>query len=630
MPKTVSSCLSCINVTASALASCANVQDEFSVIKKCYFRAILKNHPDKGGDVIAFRQAQAAFEVLRGLFESGRVSAFSDSLDMDTEAGYGDSMNGFQSRSVPSWDFYAAAAEEVVPTYRVELAKSNRSSCCQTGNAKHCLDESIAKGEVRIGSIDSDAGCYGRWVHLKCWRVPSKVWLGLPDPDKCTDAKRFEAALVSMSAVLICGIGELPPAERRAVAHFTMNKENWARLTKRTDPKAVAALLAGGGGASATAGGAMTATGAVGASSSSSLVARAAQREKFVIPAPGRNGAKPGSLAGKTFCMTGTFPELGGGTGLALGKERTQAMIESFGGRVTTCLSGRTDILVVGKEPGRVKVGEAQNTNVRLMGLDELKQGLERGRLLPASEAPELVITEFSAGYRGNGGGGNYLQDHHRGRFGGGVHSLDHKKAATAQLAQIKVRKAAKAAAEAAAAGGAACANAGARGPPSRPAAPHAAATPTPRPAPPKPAPPSAPTPAPKPASTVTPAPRPAPKPAEAKPPASKEPAFTFAPLESINVTALKASRFLIEGTRSLPYRDEKGTVSLHLLRRSSQQVQDGSVVPPAEVAAKLAKWLKHAERAFAEAGQGGALKRAAEEDLEATAEKKRRREVAA
>ena len=38
------------------------------------------------------------------------------------------------------------------------------------------------------------------------------------------------------------------------------------------------------------------------------------------------------------------------GAGLALGKERTQALIESFGGRVTTCLSGVTDVLLVGKE----------------------------------------------------------------------------------------------------------------------------------------------------------------------------------------------------------------------------------------------------------------------------------------
>ena len=34
-----------------------------------------------------------------------------------------------------------------------------------------------------------------RWNHLACWRVPSKVWLGLPDAD---DAARVEAALLSM------------------------------------------------------------------------------------------------------------------------------------------------------------------------------------------------------------------------------------------------------------------------------------------------------------------------------------------------------------------------------------------------------------------------------------------------
>ena len=262
---------------------------------------------------------------------------------------------------MPSWEFYAAAAEDIVPLYRVELARSNRSSCCQTGSAKHCMDPSIDKGEVRIGSLDSESGSYGRWIHLKCWRVPAKVWLGLPDPAKCQDVKRFEAALVGMSAVLICGIGELPSAERRAVAHLCMNRDNWAKLTKRTDPRAVAALLAGdapvraapGGGGAPPPGGAITASaggGRAGGSTSTStaLEARAAQRERFVVPIPGRDGAKVGSLAERTFCMTGIFPELGGGAGLALGKERAQALIESFGGRVTTCLSGRTDYLLVG------------------------------------------------------------------------------------------------------------------------------------------------------------------------------------------------------------------------------------------------------------------------------------------
>lgn len=124
---------------------------------------------------------------------------------------------------------------------------------------------------------------------------------------------------------------------------------------------------------------------------------------EFIVPRPGVNGAVAGSLAGKTFVLTGLFPELGGaacvctactplgandgmtcliflklglvgivsdiliptylnlsvsgGAGLDLGKARCRAMIEAFGGRVTGALSGKTSYLVVGKEPGQSKVG---------------------------------------------------------------------------------------------------------------------------------------------------------------------------------------------------------------------------------------------------------------------------------
>ena len=67
----------------------------------------------------------------------------------------------------------------------------------------------------------------------------------------------------------------------------------------------------------------------------------------------------------------------------------------------------------------------------------------------------------------------------------------------------------------------------------------------------------------------------------------------------SINVGALKASRFLMEASRSLPYRDEQGHVSLSLLRHSAAQVHAGQVTPPAEIATKLHKWLRAAEKAL-------------------------------
>lgn len=38
-------------------------------------------------------------------------------------------------------------------------------------------------------------------INTECWRVPEKVWKGLPDPDVCDDAALFEAALLGMNQV---------------------------------------------------------------------------------------------------------------------------------------------------------------------------------------------------------------------------------------------------------------------------------------------------------------------------------------------------------------------------------------------------------------------------------------------
>jgi hypothetical protein len=62
------------------------------------------------------------------------------------------------------------------------------------------------------------------------------------------------------------------------------------------------------------------------------------------------------------------FPEVGGGSGLNLGKDRVKGMVEAFGGKVTGAVSGRTHILVVGKEPGMGKVTQAEiQPNCQLM-----------------------------------------------------------------------------------------------------------------------------------------------------------------------------------------------------------------------------------------------------------------------
>ena len=88
-----------------------------------------------------------------------------------------------------------------------------------------------------------------------------------------------------------------------------------------------------------------------------------------------------GCLTGKTVVLTGLFPELGGGMGLDLGKAKARALVESFGGRVTSSVSGKTDVLLVGKEPGMSKVTQARNKpGVILMNLGQLAEELHAGR----------------------------------------------------------------------------------------------------------------------------------------------------------------------------------------------------------------------------------------------------------
>jgi hypothetical protein len=76
-------------------------------------------------------------------------------------------------------------------------------------------------------------------------------------------------------------------------------------------------------------------------------------------------------------------------------------MIEAFGGRVTGSISGRTDILIVGKDPGMAKVMEAEaSAKCKLISLKDLKEVFEGGCLEEAARKP-LAIPAFSEGYPG-------------------------------------------------------------------------------------------------------------------------------------------------------------------------------------------------------------------------------------
>jgi BRCT domain type II-containing protein len=135
---------------------------------------------------------------------------------------------------------------------------------------------------------------------------------------------------------------------------------------------------------------------------STDVVPHAAKKVKFTIPKPGVNGGVAGVLNGKRFVLTGVFPEVGGGTGLSLGKDRVTSMIESFGGVVTSAVSGKTNFLLVGAEPGRSKVSKADEKGIPLIDLIALNRLLLGQSTLEATaSAPPPRIDSFSAGYAG-------------------------------------------------------------------------------------------------------------------------------------------------------------------------------------------------------------------------------------
>jgi len=383
-----------------------------------------RQHPDKGGDPAAFRETQDAFDALRDMYTQKRLVSFADSPNMASgNAGY----HGTGGDDIPSWQFYQDAAEEPVPLYRAEPAKSGRAKCAAKGASARHSDVLIAKDSIRVGHIDHEAGTYTHWNHLECWRVPFKVWLGLLDIN-LGDHAQVERALLSMNEVLLCGLDELSPSDLRIITEHCQNMENWAKLSSEKlmektggawyyktgskvpsrvderDPppaakrakKGAAAAAAAAGGKKATAkkepavkkGGGASAvktevqqqhavslnsskqqqqSAAPAGPSNQVAVAPPAKQEtqvaaypradgKFVRPVPGMGLARHNSLAGQTVVLTGIFPEVGGGTGLELGKERVRKMIESFGGRVTGSVSGKTSFLLVGREPGMSKV----------------------------------------------------------------------------------------------------------------------------------------------------------------------------------------------------------------------------------------------------------------------------------
>ena len=83
-------------------------------------------------------------------------------------------------------------------------------------------------------------------------------------------------------------------------------------------------------------------------------------------PPPGTDG----KLAGLTFVLTGTLPDLS--------RERATEMIEAEGGKVTGSVSKKTSYVVAGSEPG-TKLAKAEKAGVEVIDKDRLLGLLEGG-----------------------------------------------------------------------------------------------------------------------------------------------------------------------------------------------------------------------------------------------------------
>ena len=232
-----------------------------------------------------------------------------------------------------------------------------------------------------------------------------QVWEGLPSPESCQDPAKFAAALLTIDHILE-GFGELSESNQRIFISHCRDCSNWVAYRKPKKPLPATAAAKTEDEETVP----PTAAAAPDGSLVPSSEALVPGRQKFVVPQPGVNGASGNTVfSGKTFVLAGIFPEIEGGQRLSLGKDRVKLMIETFGGRVTGSISGRTDVLIVGKEAGMSKVADARvRPNVILATLKDLKDGLDAGfeslkKFDFFNREEPLKIKSFSAGYKFNG-----------------------------------------------------------------------------------------------------------------------------------------------------------------------------------------------------------------------------------
>ena len=385
--KTVTTALEAIGVFLCVTED-TNEERVWIQTRAAYLHKALETHPDReGGDENAFRRVNEAFEMLKCMHKTS-VGILGNLHSPARVSFAADGTCSGAARSPFTWGFFEhASGEGPAVGYKFEVAKTSRGKCTKSG-------ETIPEGELRFGSLVPETGTFSRWVALKNVRVPSVIWTGL----KGREAD-VEAALVDMDGLVLVGFTSLSAEDKkRVVVHFADAKNH---AVKSVPKKRV--ITDGSAAVGVESMAVETAAGVIGEWSGRGT----RPRQKLALPVPEVQGSRSEAasngldqLAGKIICITGIFPEIGGGVGISHGKGSTKEWLEAHGAKVTGSISKKTNLLVVGVEPGRRKVDDATRLGVKMVKLEDLVKGLETNAVsdVPIHEI-DVGTTAFSRGF---------------------------------------------------------------------------------------------------------------------------------------------------------------------------------------------------------------------------------------
>ena len=155
---TVRGCLMTLGIDdpAGAFEGAENLEDEFKVVKRAWHKMCLATHPDKGGSEEEFRAVQAAFDVLKDKKTSGTIGTFASSSaqSSSTSTAFKHASDAAAKAHYPPAGYYEEMRENInVPVYRVELAKTDRSSCFTAGPPQKRASGAAGKCRFGLGEL---------------------------------------------------------------------------------------------------------------------------------------------------------------------------------------------------------------------------------------------------------------------------------------------------------------------------------------------------------------------------------------------------------------------------------------------------------------------------------------------